>query len=105
MVDGEPLTTEVHEREVHTKPHLISAACGFGSANPADLEGRPSAPALVSAGLVLGYPVPRALDDLVLGLGARATGHSRAGTSAVALSLVVVVFGIAATAFPANGAD
>jgi hypothetical protein len=40
----------------------------------------------------------------VLGLAARATGHSRAGTVAAVLSLVVLVFGIAATAFPADSA-
>jgi hypothetical protein len=52
----------------------------------------------------LGLPQVLAGGGLVLGLAARATGHSRAGTVAAVLSLVVLVFGIAATAFPADSA-
>jgi hypothetical protein len=52
----------------------------------------------------LGLPQVLAGGGLVLGLAARASGHSRAGTVAAVLSLVVLVFGIAATAFPAESA-
>ncbi len=50
----------------------------------------------------LGLPQVLAGGGLVLGLAARASGHSRAGTVAMVLSLLVLVFGIAATAFPAD---
>lgn len=52
----------------------------------------------------LGLPQVLAGGGLVLGLAARASGHSRAGTVAFVLSLLVLVFGVAATAFPADSA-
>lgn len=65
-----------------------------------------AAAALVTAPFLtwLGLPQVFAGGGLVLGLAARATGHSRAGTVAGVLSLVVLVFGIAATALPADRA-
>src|SRR6476619_5238715 len=35
VIDGKPLTTEIHERQVDTKPHLISPPCRPVSANTA----------------------------------------------------------------------
>lgn len=52
----------------------------------------------------LGLPQVLAGGGLALGLAARASGHSRAGTVAAVLSLLVLAFGIAATAFPADSA-
>src|SRR6476620_4387109 len=37
LIYSKPLTTEIHERQVDTKPHLISPPCRLVSANTAHL--------------------------------------------------------------------
>jgi hypothetical protein len=94
---------------------LALALLVFGILVPRALhaEGRVARYALIMAAAAvvtapfltwLGLPQVLAGGGLVLGLAARASGHSRAGTVAAVLSLVALVFGIAATAFPADGA-
>lgn len=94
---------------------LALALLVFGILVPRALhaEGSVARYALIMAGVAvvtapfltwLGLPQVLAGGGLVLGLAARATGHPRAGTVAAVLSLVVLVFGIAAIAFPADSA-